>query len=113
QGLKVIRGKLATRYFRGPGCKRGGKPSGHKYGGKELGIVEARRRIYVVAYEWMLEHRIDPELIRRVVDAALAGVTQHFHDGGDNGDLNTPDRPLAHAAVLAQYLNRKCGERAG
>ena len=26
QGLKVIRGKTAPRYFRGPGQKRGGKP---------------------------------------------------------------------------------------
>ena len=113
QGLKVIRGRIATRYFRGPGRKRGGKPSGHLYGGKELGIVEARRRIYVVAYEWVLEHRIDPELIRGFVDAALAGVTQFFHDVGDNGDLNNPDRPLAHAAVLVQYLNRSCAELVG
>jgi hypothetical protein len=110
QGLKVIRGKIATRYFRGPGQKRGGKPSGHKYGGKELGIVEARRRIYVVAYEWVLEYRIDPELIRHFVETARSGVMQFFHDVGDNGDLNDPDRPLAHAAVLVQYLNRRCVE---
>jgi hypothetical protein len=111
QGLKVIRGRVATRYFRGPGQKRGGKPSGHRYGDKELGIVEARRRIYVVAYEWTLEHRIDPEVIRRFVETACSGVTQFFHDVGDNGDLNDPDRPLAHAAVLVQYLNRTGGER--
>ena len=48
QGLKVIRGKTAPRYFRGPDHKRGGKPSGHRYGTKELGIVEARRKIYVL-----------------------------------------------------------------
>ncbi|MCI0703613.1 MAG: hypothetical protein L0241_21235, partial [Planctomycetia bacterium] len=50
QGLKVIRGKIATRFFRGPGAKRGGKPSGHQFGKKELGIIEARRLIYVPAY---------------------------------------------------------------
>jgi hypothetical protein len=111
QGLKVIRGKTATRYFRGPGQKRGGKPSGHRYGSKQLGIVEARRKIYVVAYEWVLENRIDPALIRHFIDTAFAGVTQYFHDVGDNGDLNNPDRPLAHAAVLVQCLNRKCAER--
>ena len=113
QGLKVIRGKIATRYFRGPGAKRGGKPSGHKLGNKELGIVEARRRIYAPTYEWVLENRIDPELIRGFIDAALAGVTQHFHDVGDNGDPNDPDQPLAHAAVLVQYVNRKAAERVG
>ena len=37
---------------------RGGKPSGHKFGKRELGIVEARRRIYVPTYEWVLENRI-------------------------------------------------------
>jgi len=112
QGLKVIRGKIATRYFRGPGAKRGGKPSGHKFGGeKELGLVEARRRIYVPTYEWVLENCIDPDLIRGFIDAALAGVTQHFHDVGDNGDPNDPDQPLAHAAVLVRYVNRKVAER--
>jgi len=111
QGLKVIRGKIAKRYFHGPGAKRGGKPSGHKFGGKELSIVEARRRIYIPAYEWMLENRIAPELIRGFIDAALAGTTQHFHDVGDNGNPNDPDQPLAHAAVLVQYINCKCAER--
>jgi hypothetical protein len=110
QGLKVIRGKTALRYFRGPGAKRGGKPSGHQFGTREIGIVEARRLIYVPTYEWVLEHCIDPELIGRFVDAARAGVVQHFHDVGDNGDPNDPDQPLAHAAVLVRYLNRKCAE---
>jgi hypothetical protein len=113
QGLKVIRGKTAPRYFRGPGAKRGGKPSGHQFGKKELGVVEARRLIYVPTYEWVLENRIAPELIRGFIEAARAGVTQHFHDVGDNGDPNDPDQPLAHAAVLVRYLNRKCAERTG
>jgi hypothetical protein len=38
QGLKVIRGEIAPRLFRGPGRKRGGKKSsGHLDGGKLLG----------------------------------------------------------------------------
>ena len=111
QGLKVIRGKIATRYFRGPGAKRGGKPSGHKFGGKELGIVEARRRIYIPTYEWMLENRIEQKLLEELIATALAGVTQHIHDVGDSGDPNDTNQPLAHAAVLVQYINRKCAER--
>jgi hypothetical protein len=107
QGLKVIRGKTAPRYFRGPGVKRGGKPSGHQFGAKRLGVVEARRRIYVPTYEWVLEHRIDPTLIDRLLSTARQGVTQFIHDVGDNGDANDPSQPLAHAAVLVQYLNRK------
>ncbi len=111
QGLKVIRGKTAPRFFRGPGAKRGGKPSGHLFGKKLLGVVEARRLIYVPTYEWVLENRIAPALIAKFIEQALAGVVQHFHDVGDNGDPNDPDQPLAHAAVLVRYLNRKCAER--
>jgi hypothetical protein len=113
QGLKVIRGKIATRYFRGPGAKRGGKPSGHKFGKKELGIVEARRRIYIPTYVWMLENCIEPKLLEELIATALSGVTQHIHDVGDNGDANDANQPLAHAAVLVQYINRKCAERVG
>jgi len=112
QGLKVIRGSTAPRFFRGPGAKRGGKPSGHRFGTKLLGVVEARRRIYVPTYECSLEHRIAPALIETFIEAALAGVAQHFHDVGDNGDPSDATQPLAHAAVLVRYLNRKCAERA-
>ncbi len=76
-----------------------------------LGAIDARRLIYVPTYEWVLEHRIDPGVIRGFIDAALAGVVQHFHDVGDNGDPNDANQPLAHAAVLVRYLNRKCAER--
>lgn len=107
QGLKVIRGKTAPRYFRGPGAKRGGKPSGHLFGKKELGVVEARRRIYIPTYEWVLEHRIDPAVIEQLLATARSGVTLFIHDVGDNGDPNDTSQPLAHAAVLVQYLNRK------
>ena len=108
QGLKVIRGRIATRYFSGSGRKRGGKPAGHRYGDKLLKIVEARQRIYRVAYEWVLANRIDPALIEGFVSRASAGVTQYFHDVGDNGDINCAAAPWAHASPLAQYLNRLC-----
>jgi len=113
QGLKVIRGKIASRYFRGPGAKRGGKPSGHQFGRKELVIVEARRRIYIPAYEWVLENCIDPSVIAELIATAISGVTQHIHDVGDNGDPNDADQPLAHAAVLVQDINRRCTEVRG
>jgi hypothetical protein len=107
QGLKVIRGKTAPRYFHGPGAKRGGKPSGHLFGKQLLGVVEARRRIYVPTYEWVLEHRIDSAVIEHLLATARNGVTQFIHDVGDNGDPNDENQPLAHAAVLVRYLNRK------
>ncbi len=110
QGLKVIRGKTAFRLFCGKGQKRGGKPAGHQYGKKDrlLGIVEARQKIYIVAYEWMLTNRADPELLEQFITTAFESTTQYFHDVGDSGDINNADAPLAHAAVLVQYLNRIC-----
>ena len=110
QGLKVIREKTAPRYFRGPGAKRGGKPSGHQFGTKLLKIVEARQKIYRPTYEWMLEHKIDPAIIEQFLQIARDGTTQYFHDVGDNGDINDQNSAWAHAAVLVQYLNRRLAE---
>jgi hypothetical protein len=113
QGLKEIGGKIAPRFFSGQGAKRGGKPRGHRYGDKLLGIVEAREKVYRVAYEWMLDHRADPALVGGFIDRAFAGVSQCFHDVSNNGKIGDPDEGWAHAAVLVQYLNRRCRERAG
>jgi len=110
QGLKVIRGRIEPRFFRGKGAKRGGKPSGHRLGDQLLRIVEARRRIYVPAYEWMLEHRVDPALLAGFLELARRGVVQYLHDVGDNGDIGNADEGLAHAAVLVRYLNRRLAE---
>jgi hypothetical protein len=111
QGLNVLRGEIAPRYFSGPGHKRGGKPSGHRSGGKLLKIAEAREKIYRVAYEWVLANRVDPALLEGFVTQAFAGVTQYFHDVSDNGDVTNPDEGWAHAAILVQYRNRRCAER--
>lgn len=112
QGLKVIGGKTAPRYFSGQGQKRGGKPRGHQFGEKLLGLVEAREKIYRVSYEWVLANRVDAALIAMFVERAFAMEAQFFHDVGDNGDIGNPDEGWAHAAVLVQYLNRLCRTRA-
>ena len=108
QGLKLINGKLSRRHFSGQGFKRGGKPRGHQYGDKLLKLVEAREKIYRVAYEWMLDHRADPKLIELFVTQSLSGIPQYFHDVSNNGHIGNPDEGWAHAAVLVQYLNRRC-----
>jgi len=108
QGLKVIRGRIEPRFFRGGGQKRGGgKPAGHQFGNQLLGYVEARRRIYVPAYEWMLEHSLDVAISSAFIARARLGVSQSFHDVGKNGDIDNTNAALAHAAVLVEYLNRK------
>lgn len=108
QGLKVIRGKIAPRFFEGGGRKRVGKPRGHQFGDSTrlLGIEEARRKMYVPAYEWMLENCIDETILSGFIDQAFRGVPQYFYDREDNGSIGK-DAPLAHAKLLADYLNRK------
>lgn len=105
QGLKLIRGRIPPRYFHGQGHKRGGVPRGHQYGDKLLKIVEARDKVYRVAYEWMPDHRVDPKLVDGFIEQGLAGVPQCFHDVSNNGSISDPDEGWAHAAVLVQYLN--------
>jgi len=112
QGLKILSGGIATRYFKGGGRKRPGKPQGHLYGKKQIGYVEARRKIFLASYEWVLENRIDPAVINVFIDRAFQGITQYFHDFGSNGDINNTNMSLAHAALLVQYLNRRCTQRA-
>ncbi|WP_254508440.1 DUF6939 family protein [Anatilimnocola floriformis] len=108
QGLKVIRGKIAPRFFEGGGQKRVGKPLGHQWGDSPrlLDIVEARRKIYIPAYEWMLEQRVDPAVLQQFIDQAFRGVPQYFYDREDNGSIGK-DQPLAHASILVAWLNRK------
>jgi len=108
QGLKVIRGKIAPRFFDGVGQKRVGKPRGHQFGdtSRLLGLEEARRKIYLPAYEWMLEHCIDPAVIDGFIERAFRGVPQFFYDREDNGSIGK-DAPLAHAKLLVDYINRK------
>jgi hypothetical protein len=112
QGLKVIRGKIEPRFFAGGGRKRVGKPAGHQFGDAKrlLDLVEARRKIYLPAYEWMLEHRIEAAVIEEFIDRAFRGIPQLFYDREDNGSIGK-DQPLAHARLLADYVNRKIEER--
>ena len=107
QGLKVIRGKTAPRYFTGPGKKRGGKPAGHKFGTSRrlLGLEAARVRIYIPAYEWMLENRLPEEGIEQLRAPMRDGTMLFLYDRANSGSI-TKDLPLAHAAVLAKWLNR-------
>lgn len=107
QGLKVIRKKIAPRYFHGLGKKRGGKPSGHEYGKKLLSIVEARYKIYKIAYEWVLKNKIEQSIYDKIIKNSNEGIVQYFYDVEDNGDINNPNMPLSHASLLVQFLNRE------
>ena len=111
QGLKVIHGKTAPRFFEGGGRKRGGRSSGHQFGESKrlLDLVDARRKIYIPAYRWMLDHRVDPEILTAFIDCAFQGIPQFFYDREDNGAIGK-DQPLAHARILVDHINQRIDE---
>lgn len=114
QGLKVFEqadidlSKLANTTMRS--LKRSvrsfGTVHGHRAGvnGTELlDYATARRRIYLPAYRWVLDHRLQHELaeLRRL----STDRTVVLLDYETNTDLNDLSRPLAHAALIVRYLD--------
>jgi hypothetical protein len=113
QGLKVIDGRIDEEYFRGKGRKRRGKPEGHRLGDRLLGYLEARRDIYIPAYEHMWRMCIGNDLRELLFAPARRGEPQYFYDFEDNGDPGNPGRPLAHSSVLVRLLAEELDERYG
>jgi hypothetical protein len=84
--------------------KRFGRVLGHRTGlaGDALMAYEdARRRIYLPTYRWVLENKV----AQLIEDLRKQG--QHNQiillDYNTNGDLEDLSKPLSHAALVARY----------
>jgi hypothetical protein len=113
QGLKVFDGedidpaKWAITDM--SGIKRGGKSRGavrgHRFGvGSDilLGYRDARLRIYLPAYKWVLENRLVAqveELRRQLAEKSIVLL-----DYETNLDVEDLSRPLSHAALIKYHL---------
>ncbi|WP_069812646.1 DUF6939 family protein [Streptomyces sp. TP-A0874] len=110
QALKVFQdadvdpGKLGITTMKGlkRTVRRFGPVQGHRtglHGDRLLPYVTARRRIYLPAYRWVLEHRVADlvELLRGKRDVVLLDYTT-------NGDVTDPARPLSHAALVQLHI---------
>jgi hypothetical protein len=91
------------------GIKRGGgkrgQVLGHRLGvGSDvlLGYRDARYRIYLPAYRWVLENRLTGEVARLRDELAARPVV--LLDYETNGDVHDLSRPLSHAALVRLYL---------
>jgi hypothetical protein len=91
------------------GIKRGGKSRGavlgHRFGiGSDvlLGYLDARVRIYLPAYKWVLENRLvaQVEELRRL----LAERPLVLLDYETNMDVEDLSSPLSHAALIKYHL---------
>ena len=107
QGLKIIKGKTDPRYFKGKGRARYGRVQGHLFGDKKLSYVEAREKIYVPSYEFMIHNCVPTESLEKMFELAKKGIPQFFFDVDENGDIHNTKSPLAHSAVLVEILNRE------
>ncbi|MEU4621221.1 hypothetical protein AB0G04_14740 [Actinoplanes sp. NPDC023801] len=84
--------------------RRFGPVRGHRaglHGETLLDYPTARRRIYLPAYRWVLEHRLADE-VERLRELAERGVV--LLDYTTNGDPADTSSPLSHAALLARHL---------
>lgn len=113
QGLKVFqnadvdpaRMQIATMFGLRRTRDEHGPLLGHRAGlhGTELLPPEAaRRRIYLPAYRWMLEHRV-PDLVERLADLSRSQevILLDFYTNGDVADTTAS---LSHAALISLYL---------
>ncbi|MDY3562047.1 hypothetical protein R5W23_003493 [Gemmata sp. JC673] len=120
QGLKVFEKedidpkKLAIKDMRNikrAGASRGAV-RGHRFGvgsGTLLGYREARFRIYLPAYAWVLERCLARE-IERLREVARAG-TVVLLDYETNTDVEDLSRPLSHAALVRHFLEETWPEQ--
>jgi hypothetical protein len=90
-----------------------GKPLGHRNGvnGKELlDYPTARKEIYLRAYAWVLDNKVQ-DVIQKLKDLA---TTQDLVllDYNTNEDLENFTKPLSHAGLVKKYLIKKYPELA-
>ncbi|MGW3072469.1 DUF6939 family protein [Kitasatospora sp. NPDC001132] len=110
QALKVFRdadvdpAKLRITSMKGlkRTVRRFGPVEGHRtgpHGDRLLSYETARRRIYLPAYRWVLEHRTADlvERLRGMDEVVLLDYTT-------NGDVADPSSPLSHAALIRLYV---------
>lgn len=114
QGLKVLSdgrdvdaGRFAIASMRG--LKRRGRVLGHRDGvdgTRLLSYVEARRRLYVPAYLWVMEHRLQEEL-GTLIRLRAGGHTLVLLDYTTNGAIESEGEPLSHAMLLKHYIDER------
>lgn len=84
--------------------RKHGAVRGHRYGldGPLLPYVEARERIYLPAYRFILEQRLAGPL-QELCQLVAAGPVVLL-DYETNGDVKDTRSPLSHASLVAAYL---------
>lgn len=112
QGLKVFEKEgVDERKFnnrsmknikRATGDKRGGV-KGHMYKGRLLTYVEARKKIYLPIYNFVIEHKLQNE-IALLKGMVAEGKTVVLLDYETNEDIKDTSKPLSHASLIKKAI---------
>eukprot|EP01134_Creolimax_fragrantissima_P007780 CFRG7780T1 len=89
---------------------RRGKVRGHQFGLNSMDILpylEARKKIYLPTYFWVLENRLTEEL-EQLKELATKGDLVLL-DYETNADLDDLSKPLSHASLVMCWLREKHG----
>lgn len=91
-----------------PACNARVQVLGHAWFGSGkrelLPYIAARRQIYLPAYQWVLENKVQPQLTRIAQAAQQQGVVLLDYD--TNNDIDDVRRPLSHASLVAAYVRQ-------
>ena len=82
-----------------------GKPLGHRkgvHGTELLGYIDARKQIYLPAYLWVLENKVQ-DLIKRLKIMSQSRMIVLL-DYETNADVDNPRKPLSHASLVKAYI---------
>ncbi len=83
-------------------CRVHGLCKGHKYGNELLGYIEARQKIYVPSYNWVLKHKCS-DLVKKIkVMSNSRDVILLDYDTND--DILNTSSPLSHASLIKKYI---------
>ena len=86
--------------------RKHGPVLGHRAGlagDRLLPYEEARRRIYLPAYRWVLEHKV-ADLVEELRAADDDTVLLDYTTNGDVADTTSP---LSHAALIQRYVENR------
>lgn len=113
QGLKVFENAdIDTSLFENKSMsnikrtvRKFGNPLGHRKGVNGTSLleyIEARHKIYVPAYKWVLENKVN-DIIKRL-KVASETKTIVLLDYSTNCDIDDPSKPLSHAYLIKAYV---------
>lgn len=90
--------------------KRRSRCAGHYCvdSGMLLGYIDARLKIYIPSYNFVLEHRLARE--SETLAAASRQSPLLLLDYSTNADVNDPRSPLSHAALVRDHIMRLVSE---